>query len=53
MRSELTDLLLSQDSFKTSWVGVMQTISEDDVKQVRLDGRNYDGKIEKYTPFLY
>jgi hypothetical protein len=29
-KSELAGLLLSQDNFKTSWVGVMQTITEDE-----------------------
>ncbi len=30
MKSEVVSLLLFQDSFKTSWVGVMQTITKDE-----------------------
>jgi hypothetical protein len=30
VKSELAGLSLSQDSFKTSWVGVLQTIAKDE-----------------------
>jgi hypothetical protein len=30
VKSELFGLSLSQDSFKTSWVGVLQTIAKDE-----------------------
>jgi hypothetical protein len=30
VKSEVVSLLLFQDSFKTSWVGVMQTITKDE-----------------------
>jgi hypothetical protein len=30
VKSEMAGLLLSQDSFQTSWVGVMQAIAKDE-----------------------
>jgi hypothetical protein len=36
VKSELAGLSLSQDSFKTSWVGVLQTIAKDEIAKLIL-----------------